>query len=171
MTAPETYTLEQAEDDISTLRGQVDAMGEYQQAGSIVLNGNGGANGTGGITQDGWHPLPYASGWADRGASYAAGKYRLSPDGYFVEFAGQCAATLGSGGSGNTIATLPAGYYDTATERAAPISMTGNLPGTGSPRVRINTSGGFVLDGFGSAVAVVVQLDGTRICIYSPTGG
>jgi hypothetical protein len=137
--AAEDYTLEEAEDHIADLRGQLDKMGEIITVGSIVVQGNAGPLGNGLASgPDTWQTLgsPSATGYTSD-----HGRYRFALDGE-VEFDIALHGTSGAGTAGTyTYAnTLPAAYRP-ALDRVYPLANSGSGAGAQDSHLNVNASG------------------------------
>lgn len=137
-TVKPTYTLEQVEDDLSELRGQVDAMGEQITVGSISISGTAGTNGTGEITIDSWHSFTPGASWTIPTGGFA--QYRLTPENE-LQISAVIQAPTGSTVNNVTITTFPAGYRPTSTH-GFPVGCT-LLPATAnqSPLMTVTSAG------------------------------
>lgn len=145
-----------------TITGAVTLGPGLVTVGGITVNPTSGAIGNGRIFQDAWHTIPLAAGWS--AGTNGPPNYRISADGSFLELSGEVTGTTGTGGNGDFSTALPAGYFDASNTRIGPVVMASNLPGTGSPRVAVTTTGILSLRGYGtSGVAIDCYLDGTRI--------
>lgn len=133
----EQFTLEQAEDEVGALRGQVTLMGEYQTVGGLTLNGIAGALGTGLITgADGWHSLGALTGCTVNNGRYklAAADNMLIVD-VEVNVSG---VNLNPAVFANT---LPAAYRP-LTNRHLPLSISrAQTAGEPFPRLEVLTTG------------------------------
>lgn len=141
-------------------------------AGQWVIGGATGVNpivandpASNAIQAETWHTMSLAAGWAARGAGFGVPKYRLLPTGD-LQLSGQVTGTTGTGGAAQ-FATLPTPYFDTVA-RGTSCSLTSNLPGSGSARINLDTSGNLSFPGFSSSgVSITGQLDGVIIPLHT----
>lgn len=142
----DSYTLEQAETDIATLRGQVQLMGEYLAVGSVVIDARAGSNGTGEITIDTWHSFTPGNSWTVPTGGFA--QYRLTPTNE-LQISAQLNGPSGSTVNGVTIVTFPAAYRPVSTHW---FPVTTNLypsSNTSTPRMSIDSTGALQAQGVG----------------------
>lgn len=122
----------------------------------VVYNGVSGflaANNVGGVLgTETWHGLAFANGWANFGAPYNTGAYRLMPDG-MVQMRGLIVG--GTGVDGTVIANLPAPFR--------PLGQTIISVGGGTPNksngILITTAGAIQVYGVAAAPADGVSLE------------
>lgn len=160
MATSDTYTLAQAEEDIATLRGQVDALEEFIPAigggGLYFVNGvltavdpvNGGP--------ETWHSMSLSiSGWSDNSGTGKGVRVKLLP-GNIVALQLNLNITTGSTTTdGSTICTLPASAYYPATLQPIPGTAAKNsASGSQTPHFDITTAGAIRCWGISSGQAV-----------------
>lgn len=164
-TVQRTYTPEQAENDVASLRGQVDALNEFQQIGTIegpttltggltvdTLDVTGAITATGGtvssptlIHTDSWHAGSLSNSWTTTSGFF---QYRLT-----IENELQISASINGPSSstvnGVTIITFPSGYQPLSTH-TFPVA-TNLLPSsfTSIPRMSITSAGVMQATGVG----------------------
>lgn len=173
MASSEQYTLEQAEEDIATLRGQVDLLTEYIATATLVATDvqsvtaeiSGAITATGGtaaaptlITTDSWNSLGTLTGY-----TVGTARYRLTTDGE-VEI--DVSVTSGGSNSGTTTFStdLPTGYIPT-TSHTFPMSSTRAVTAADVwPRLFVTASTGAVQVVTTANVANGVRLDCTVRC-------
>ena len=127
--AIELYTLEQAEDEISELRGLVDRMGEVLGASGVIITIQGTLAAVDPVN-GGPETLHSLSGFATGFSVGGSVQYEMLPFGNYVSFVARNIAYNGTGTStdGATILTvangLPAAYRPSTAKRLA---ATANL--------------------------------------------
>lgn len=165
-TSQPTWTLEQAENAISALRGQLDALTEYAEiatlAGQAVAVQPG--TSTEPATQETWHTLSLTSGWSAgtdlAGTSYPPA-YKLLPDGN-VALRGDLGTPSSGSVTTTTFATIPAAYRPTTN---VPTATVVNHTGSQSGAVCLRVNGNLQLSGaFGNSTSI--RLD----CILNVNG-
>lgn len=111
------YTLEQAEEDIADLRGQVDLLDEYAEIATLIcatLTAPQPGTSTEPETRETWHSFaPLSNSWSVPSGGFA--QYRITPQNEL-----QISAVIqapGSSVNGVTIATFPVNYRAASTHR------------------------------------------------------
>jgi hypothetical protein len=150
MPSADLYTIEQAEDDIARLRGQVDKLTEVTGSGTpIMVNGshiaidpvNGGP--------ETWHSLGTLAGY-----TVQVGRYRLTT-GNEVEIDVEVTAGGSNANSVVFASTMPAAYRPLA-DRHPPLSLTGSVSSLTNqwPRLTVGANGAVTVLAPGSAVTI-----------------
>lgn len=132
------YTLEQAEEDIADLRGQVTTLEEHIECGGMTIDGLSGALGSGLITgPDPWHTLGALTGY-----TVLIGRYKLSAvDNMMIVDV----EVTGGGSNSNTVSfanTLP-NVYQPLIGRHYGLGMTGTVESLSNqwPRLSVGATG------------------------------
>ncbi len=153
------YTLEQAEEDVADLRGQVDALDEYAEIGTLVVLVAETAivpgTSTSPATQETWHSFaPLSSSWTVPGSGFSS--YRITP---MNELQISAWIKAPNGSQNNvTIATFPVGYRPLSTH-GFPIGadIANNSAGNSSCLMTITSGGVMQSGGVGALSNVYIE--------------